>query len=288
MMVKVIRAGSFGGTYFRPIHSSVTGRSYTDEAWKELPQEWLKGLNIKKVVASPTYDINVNKYHEKCGQDLEAWESSGWITEVDPYGWFQWYCRFYQGRRCSDDARQIGRGMGVMVRGCLTVCVYDYVCVCVGVCDGVHLFLVVPLIGCCAASHTCLTIFLSCCIYVMLRYTMQCHVMPLQGPKGRWRNNLGNKCAASGRAPAEAANDFSISPKIRQLLQVTHLLSCPVLSCPVLSCPVLPCPVLSMSATGHMDMILCHVTSKGYLICLIQKYNIYLMLIIIACVYIAK
>mmetsp|Transcript_10892 Transcript_10892/g.16592 ORF Transcript_10892/g.16592 Transcript_10892/m.16592 type:complete len:100 (-) Transcript_10892:225-524(-) len=37
------------------------------------------------------------------------WESSGWIADSDPYGWFQWYCRFYSGRRCGDDARQIGR-----------------------------------------------------------------------------------------------------------------------------------------------------------------------------------
>jgi nicotinamide riboside transporter PnuC len=36
-------------------------------------------------------------------------QSSGWISDVDPYGWFQWYCRFYRGRRSSDDARQISR-----------------------------------------------------------------------------------------------------------------------------------------------------------------------------------
>ena len=41
------------------------------------------------------------------------WESSGWISDADPYGWFQWYCRFYQGRRTSDDARQIQRWKGV-------------------------------------------------------------------------------------------------------------------------------------------------------------------------------
>jgi hypothetical protein len=41
------------------------------------------------------------------------WESSGWISDIDPYGWFQWYCRFYMGRRSSDDARQISRGNGV-------------------------------------------------------------------------------------------------------------------------------------------------------------------------------
>ena len=37
------------------------------------------------------------------------WESSGWIKECDPYGWFMWYTRFYLGRRTDDDERQIGR-----------------------------------------------------------------------------------------------------------------------------------------------------------------------------------
>ena len=55
------------------------------------------------------YDPTVNTYKVKCGGDLEMWESSGWIKEVDPYGWFMWYCRFYLGRRCEDDERQIGR-----------------------------------------------------------------------------------------------------------------------------------------------------------------------------------
>jgi hypothetical protein len=36
-------------------------------------------------------------------------QSSGWISDTDPYGWFQWYCRFYRGRRSSDDVRQIAR-----------------------------------------------------------------------------------------------------------------------------------------------------------------------------------
>ncbi|XP_043213906.1 uncharacterized protein LOC122377666 [Amphibalanus amphitrite] len=105
---EVLQAGSFGGTYFRPIKSGVTGESYKD-VWKELPQDWLEGLNIKRQVASSIYDESVNKYGKKCGGSLEMWEQSGWIVKQDPYGWFQWYCRFYQGRRTEDDERQIGR-----------------------------------------------------------------------------------------------------------------------------------------------------------------------------------
>ena len=41
------------------------------------------------------------------------WESSGWISEIDPFGWFHWYCRFYLGRRSTDDERQISRWSGV-------------------------------------------------------------------------------------------------------------------------------------------------------------------------------
>ena len=59
------------------------------------------------------YDADVNRYGKKCGGDLHMWESSGWIASIDPYGWFQWYCRFYLGRRSSDDHRQIARGNGV-------------------------------------------------------------------------------------------------------------------------------------------------------------------------------
>ena len=55
-----------------------------------------------------------NTYGVTCGGGLDMWEGNGWIADCDPYGWFQWYCRFYLGRRCSDDERQIQRGNGVM------------------------------------------------------------------------------------------------------------------------------------------------------------------------------
>ena len=111
---EVLQMGSFGGTYFRPIKSGCTGLTYGKEVWEELPADWLKGLNIKTQVASPTYRNGCNRYGVKCGGDLEMWESSGWMRDSDPYGWFQWYCRFFQGRRCSDDDRQVARGLQCM------------------------------------------------------------------------------------------------------------------------------------------------------------------------------
>lgn len=105
---EILQSGSFGGTYFRPIKSSITGLKYNKQ-WLELPQEWLEGLEIKKTVASSIYNERVNTYGKKCGGDLDMWESSGWIKAQDPYGWFQWYCRYYLGRRTKDDARQIQR-----------------------------------------------------------------------------------------------------------------------------------------------------------------------------------
>jgi len=106
---EVLQRGSFGGTYFRPIYSSVTKLKYGKEVWQELPKDWLEGLNIKSLVSSSIYDASKNKYKVKCGASLEEWENSGWMDKQDPYGWFQWYCRFYQGRRTEDDERQIGR-----------------------------------------------------------------------------------------------------------------------------------------------------------------------------------
>jgi len=105
---EVMQAGSFGGGYFRNIKSGVTKEDYKD-VWKEFPSDWFEGLKINLQVANPTYDKSVNKYKVKCGASLTEWEGSGWIKAQDPYGWFHWYCRFYLGRRTSDDQRQLAR-----------------------------------------------------------------------------------------------------------------------------------------------------------------------------------
>ena len=56
------------------------------------------------------YDTSVNKYKIRCGQTLEEWENKDWIKHHDPYGWFEWYCNFFQGRRIpQEDSRQIKR-----------------------------------------------------------------------------------------------------------------------------------------------------------------------------------
>ena len=115
---EVLQAGSFGGGYFRDITSSVTKTTYKD-AWTELPEDWLEGLDIKTQVASQTYRTSINRYGVNCGVKtdksdsfgLKAWEASGWMAAQDPYGWFQWYCRFFQGRRSDDDERQLSRWM---------------------------------------------------------------------------------------------------------------------------------------------------------------------------------
>ncbi|KAI0829496.1 hypothetical protein F5Y06DRAFT_302098 [Hypoxylon sp. FL0890] len=105
----IIREGSFGGTYWRPLYSRHLRTTISDD-WRELPASWISGLDVQKYLTSETYDPEINKYGVACGQTIEEWEEAGWIAhEYDVRGWFQWYCRFWLGRRCADDDRQISR-----------------------------------------------------------------------------------------------------------------------------------------------------------------------------------
>ena len=60
--------------------------------------------------------MNVNKYGIKCGTSLRFWENKGWIINIDPYGWFRWYFRYFLGRRLKDDERQINKWKKLVTR----------------------------------------------------------------------------------------------------------------------------------------------------------------------------
>ena len=102
--VDVIKKGAFGGTYFRGIYSNVNGKWYKN-SWKELDE--LKSID-GKYYSFDFYDVKLNCYSVEVGTSLRFWESKGWINEMNPYGWFRWYFRYWKGRS-EDDIRQIGR-----------------------------------------------------------------------------------------------------------------------------------------------------------------------------------
>ena len=110
--VEIIKKGTFSGTYFRDIYSTVNDKFYKN-IWKKISN--LKDID-KKYYCSDYYDARLNKYGVKCGTSLRFWESKGWINKIDPYGWFQWYFRYYLGRRSEDDQIQINRWKKIVSR----------------------------------------------------------------------------------------------------------------------------------------------------------------------------
>ena len=102
---QILKEGAFGDKYFREIYSRVNEKWYKNSR-KEFIQ--LKSIDAK-FLASDQYDVNANKYGIKTRISLRFWENKGWICEVDPYGQFQCYFRYWLGRRSEDDASQINR-----------------------------------------------------------------------------------------------------------------------------------------------------------------------------------
>lgn len=93
---EMLALGVFGGIYMR-------------DCTDEFPKEWFTHAKLAPQ-ESRTRDASLNLFNVNASQPLSVWKKKGWIYTDDPRGWFQWYCRYYMGRRIPDeDARQIKR-----------------------------------------------------------------------------------------------------------------------------------------------------------------------------------
>ena len=79
---RMLELGVFGGAYF------------ADGSIKEFPKSWFSKAKLSK-----TFDVNLNRFKIESGLSRKEWILKGWIFKEDPLGWFQWYCRFSNGRK---------------------------------------------------------------------------------------------------------------------------------------------------------------------------------------------
>ncbi len=92
----MLELGVFGGIYMR-------------DCTEEFPKEW-----FTKAILAPAdtheHQAELNFFKVNASQPLSVWKQKSWIYKEDPRGWFQWYCRYYMGRRIpKEDERQIKR-----------------------------------------------------------------------------------------------------------------------------------------------------------------------------------
>ena len=87
------------------LEMGVFGGKYMTDCKKEFPESWFK----KAKLCHKRHDPKLNYFKINASKPLWYWMEKGWIYPEDPRGWFQWYCRYYMGRRCPDDERQIKR-----------------------------------------------------------------------------------------------------------------------------------------------------------------------------------
>lgn len=94
---QMLALGVFGGKYMR-------------DCVKEFPSSWFTHAKFAKREKDPS----LNFFKVDASQPLKVWKEKGWIHPNDPRGWFQWYCRYYMGRRIpEEDVRQIRRWSGM-------------------------------------------------------------------------------------------------------------------------------------------------------------------------------
>lgn len=88
------------------LEMGVFGGKYMTDCQKEFPGSWYK----KARLCPEKHDPKLNYFGINASQPLSFWRKKGWIHPDDPRGWFQWYCRYYMGRRLpEEDERQIKR-----------------------------------------------------------------------------------------------------------------------------------------------------------------------------------
>lgn len=87
------------------LEMGVFGGKYMTDCTREFPAEWFDDAKL----CPERHDPKLNFFGVNASQPLSVWRENGWIYHEDPRGWFQWYCRYYMGRRCPDDPRQIKR-----------------------------------------------------------------------------------------------------------------------------------------------------------------------------------
>ena len=84
----------------------VFGGKYMTDCRGEFPTGWFK----KAKLSPEKKDPSLNLFKVNASLPLKVWRQKGWIYSEDPRGWFQWYCRYFLGRRLElEDQRQIRR-----------------------------------------------------------------------------------------------------------------------------------------------------------------------------------
>ena len=92
-------------TPYEMLNLGIFGGKYMTDCIDEFPKEWFDNAKMSSI---KNYDLNYFKI--KASMPLSHWKEKGWIYHEDPRGWFQWYCRYYIGRRIpNEDIRQIKR-----------------------------------------------------------------------------------------------------------------------------------------------------------------------------------
>jgi hypothetical protein len=89
----------------RMLSMGVFGGKYMTDCRDEFPDDWFANARLSPGRRDPA----LNFFGVDASTSLRYWQARGWIHPDDPRGWFQWYCRYYMGRRHEDDARQIQR-----------------------------------------------------------------------------------------------------------------------------------------------------------------------------------